>query len=138
MEVEYNSFADARITGYGEGFFAGLYAKPKNLENAMQSNRTNDYISWFEQAYDAGYVEALTFKVHEVFCKEDFMEGLFQGWKEGYNFGYDQIFTVEHVENPNNSYLMGFDIGMYDGEFQGGVRQSNEDRCIDMMMDNGI
>jgi hypothetical protein len=129
--IKRNSFPEARINGYVEGLLGGLY-RMSNTEATHKADRTIDYIQWFTEAFQVGYEEGLTFDVPMILFTDEFKTGFVQGWKEGYNFGYNPTYEVVSVSKPTKSYLKGFDFGMYDGESQGSIDMSNEERCMEM------
>jgi hypothetical protein len=136
VELERNSFADARINGYAEGLLQRLNASPDSKPNCFlvhDANRTSDYIYWFVDALKEGYQAGIVIDVQMDLHLEDFKDGFVQGWKACYNFDYDKIDEVVHNKQQNKSYLMGFDYGIYDGGAQCYVSQLNEERTDEML-----
>lgn len=130
---ERNSFPDARANGYAEGLLQGLYRMSKK-EVKHDADRNIDYIQWFDEAFKSGYDEGLTLDVPMILFTDDFKTGFVQGWQVGYAEFIGEFDETELIENPTQSYLKGFDFGMFDGESQGFKTQMIEDMCFDRLI----
>jgi hypothetical protein len=124
MEVERNSFADARINGYLVGILQ-RFSVLDDVDMIHDLDRTEDYIHWFAEARKAGFNAELVHPIPKDFCEEDFKKGFLYGWKGGYNhghsnnnhgIGFEEVYKIESFEPYSESKALGSRYGFNDGE----------------------